>query len=64
MTTKRDFIVYNLPEDRFKICILYSDYNFITAPTSEDISEEEILELKARNDWEKELDESKMTKLK
>lgn len=47
-----------------KYAYYYSDYNFITAPTSEDISEAEILELKARNDWEKELDESKMTKVK
>lgn len=47
-----------------KYAYYYPDYNFITAPTREDISEEEILELKARNDWEKELDESKIIKVK
>jgi hypothetical protein len=42
----------------------YPDFNFIVAHNKEEITEDEIAALKNRNDWNKDIDESKMTKVK
>ena len=47
-----------------KYTYYYPDCNYIVAPTKNEISEEEICELKEKNDWDKELNQSKMIKAK
>jgi len=47
-----------------KYSYFYPDYHFVTAHTKEEISEDEITALKNRNDWNKDIDESKMTKVR
>lgn len=42
----------------------YPDLNFIVAHRKEEITEDEIAALKNRNDWNKDMDESKMTKVR
>jgi hypothetical protein len=47
-----------------KYAYFYPDYHFIVANKKEDISDEEIAELKRINDWGQNIDETKMTKVK
>mgnify|MGYP007005628935 FL=1 len=42
----------------------YPDYHFVTAHTKEEIYEDEIIALKNKNDWNMDIDESKMTKVR
>jgi len=42
----------------------YPDYHFVVANTKEEISEDEITALKNRNDWNDDIDESKITKVR
>jgi hypothetical protein len=42
----------------------YPDYHFVVNDKKEEISEDEIAALKTRNDWNQDIDESKMTKVR
>jgi len=41
----------------------YPDYHFVAAHTKKEITKDQIAALKIRNDWEKDINESKMTKV-
>ena len=43
---------------------IYPDYHFVAAHIKEEISEEKIATLKTINDWNNDIDESKMTKVR
>jgi len=47
-----------------KYSYYYPDYHFVVAHKKEEITKEEIAVLKNKNDWDKDIDESKVTKVR